>query len=191
MVPTELKELKKQLEKLLEKEFKVSIIIASAVTSYSRVLMSLALKHPEIYGNVYYTDTDSIFTDKELPMDLVSNTELGKFKLEYVFKEAVFLGPKMYAGVTTDNKYISKVKGFKDAGSITFEDMKSLLHKNGSLKLSHSKWFRNLFQSEISIKEQIYNLQKTSMKREFVYDENGIAINTKPYKINCPPSETK
>lgn len=33
-------------------------------------------------GNVYYGDTDSVVSDIELPSDMVSSTEMGKFKLE-------------------------------------------------------------------------------------------------------------
>lgn len=45
--------------------------------------------------NLFYTDTDtdSIFLDSTLSEDLISHTELGKFKLEYIFDKAVFLGP--------------------------------------------------------------------------------------------------
>ena len=53
---------------------------------------------------------------------------MGKFKLEYTFKEVVMLGPKLYMGITTDDKIVAKVKGFKNA--IDFNQMKSLLKFN-------------------------------------------------------------
>ena len=43
---------------------------------------------------LYYSDTDSIDIDKPLPEEYVGN-ELGQFKLEDIFDEAVYLAPKM------------------------------------------------------------------------------------------------
>jgi hypothetical protein len=52
--------------------------------------------------------------------------------------------------------------------------LKSLaLVKDGRLKLKHSKWFRNLAESNILIKEQIYELSKNEAKREFIYNISG------------------
>ena len=92
--------------------------------------------------HIYYSDTDSLYLDHPLPKDLVDSKELGKFKLEYIFKDSIFLGPKIYAGITADNKYICKIKGFKNP--IQFDDIKTLLNKDSSLNLKHIKWFRSL-----------------------------------------------
>ena len=100
---------------------------------------------------------------------------LGQMKLEYIFTDCVFLGAKIYAGITTNGKYICKIKGFKDAKSISLEDMKSLLRKDATLSLKHSKWFRNLAESNILIKEQVYELSKNEAKREFVYNDSNEA----------------
>ena len=109
--------------------------------------------------------------------------ELGKFKLEYTFKEVVMLGPKLYMGITTDDKIVDKVKGFKNAKEINYDDFKSLLNENNvSLDLEHDKWFRNLQDSNITIKKQIYKLMKTENKRKLIYDDNGIAIGTEAFK---------
>lgn len=53
---------------LLHKESKVSISIASAVTSYARVYMSNFKKDG---FNLYYTDTDSIYIDDTLPAEMI------------------------------------------------------------------------------------------------------------------------
>jgi hypothetical protein len=45
--------------------------------------------------SIYYTDTDSIDVNRELPSHLIGD-ELGQMKLEHIFDEAIFLGPKMY-----------------------------------------------------------------------------------------------
>ena len=161
-------------------QHKCSIGIASAVTSYARAFMSKFKNNNNF--KLYYSDTDSIFIDKELPSNLIGN-EIGQFKLEYIFSEGVFLGPKIYCGVTDSGKYISKVKGYKNPQNITFDDFKSLLKKDAlPLELHHDKWFRSLSNGEITIKDQVYNLIKTENKREFIY-ENDLAINTKAFSI--------
>lgn len=72
--------------------FNGCIAHASEITSAARVEMSLVIKY--LIDNdytIYYMDTDSFFIDKPLPDHLVSNTELGKYKLEHIYKEAIFL----------------------------------------------------------------------------------------------------
>jgi len=165
---------------ILDNYTKVSISIASAVTAYSRVKM---YEYKKGGYNLYYTDTDSGFFDKPLPDHLIG-TELGKFKLENIFKDIVFLGPKIYGGITVDDKYICKIKGFKNPTSIPFDDLKNLVEKDKYLDLSHVKWFRSLLKGEIELKEQIYQLSKTANKREFIYNNNDKAIDTKAYSIN-------
>ena len=130
----------------LNNESKSSISIASAVTAYSRSYMYNIIK--DNIQNIYYSDTDSLYLDRELPKELVDSNELGKFKLEYIFKNSVYLGPKIYAGITSDNDYICKIKGFKN--SIDFDLMKSLLIKDKTLNLQHIKWFRSLVNSNIT-----------------------------------------
>ena len=103
--------------------------------------MSQFKNNPNIY--LYYTDTDSIFINGKLNEDFISN-DIGDFKLEYEFKDITFLGPKIYSGVTLTGETITKIKGYKDANSVSFEDMKSLLIENSSLPLNHKKWFKNL-----------------------------------------------
>ena len=118
---------------------------------------------------LYYTDTDSIFIGGILPKDLIGS-ELGQFKLENSFKEIVFLGPKIYSGITTQNKTITKIKGFKNAKDLNFNDIKSLLIENSKLKLNHTKWFRNI--DKIEMKEQPYLLSNTENKRKFIFNNN-------------------
>src|ERR1700721_2170316 len=153
-------------EESLESSIKTSISIASAVTAYARVHMSFFKNNPDF--ELYYTDTDSAYINKPLPDHLVGSG-LGQMKLEYVFTDCVFLGAKIYAGITTDGgRYICKIKVYKDAKSISLGDMKSLLRKDSNLTVSHNKWFRNLEEGNILIKEQLYELSKTENKREFI-----------------------
>lgn len=53
--------------------------------------------------NIFYSDTDSIFTEKTLPDSIFTNTELGLMKNELIDKSinkkvnrAIFLGNKKY-----------------------------------------------------------------------------------------------
>ena len=63
----------------LDNDSKSSISIASAVTAYARSYMYNIIK--DNIQNIYYSDTDSVYIDRELPKDLVDSKELGKFKL--------------------------------------------------------------------------------------------------------------
>lgn len=89
-----------------------SVVISAAVTAYARIIMC---KHKldilNTGGKIYYSDTDSIVTDIELPSELVSNNELGKFKLEYKVKEGIFISGKTYCLITQDDKLIKRAKG--------------------------------------------------------------------------------
>ena len=38
--------------------------------------------------NLFYSDTDSIFIDNDLSENIIGS-DIGKFKLEYIFKEVV------------------------------------------------------------------------------------------------------
>lgn len=163
--------------------FKVNIYIASAITSYARIYMSKFLGDSNLV--IYYTDTDSIDVDKPLPDEFIGK-ELGKFKLEYNFKEAIFLAPKVYGGVYIDDsdnslKEISKIKGFKN--QVSLNSLRSLLNRNESIHLNNEKWFRNLYEGNIEIKNQIYNLVVTNNKRKLKYF-NDVFIDTEPYVIN-------
>src|SRR6266478_2198430 len=80
----------------------VSIGIAAAITAYARIHMSQFKNNPDF--NLYYSDTDSIYIDKPLPEEMRSNTILGKMKLEYILKNAIFLAPKVYYLETEDGK---------------------------------------------------------------------------------------
>jgi DNA polymerase type B, organellar and viral len=77
-----------------ENEVKSNVAIAAAVTSYAGIEM---IKY-KINYNIFYTDTDSVFTSDDLPGFELGN-ELGLIKDELkgnVVNEAYFLGIKQY-----------------------------------------------------------------------------------------------
>ncbi len=168
---------KNNVDGVLDIEYSNSIAIASAITAYARVFMS-QFKNTCSFS-LLYTDTDSIFIEGILPDEMIGPL-LGQFKLENRYKEIVFLGPKIYSGITVDGKTITKVKGFKDAKTLSFDQMKSLLIKESKLDLKHVKWFRSL--DKIEMKSNPYSLSATMNKRVFLY-ENNIAIDTKAFKL--------
>ncbi len=51
-------------------------------------------------------------------------------KLETTFKEAVFLAPNVYGGISDEGE-VTKVKGFKI--SVSFDNLFSLLNKENKL----------------------------------------------------------
>ena len=144
--------------------------------------MSQFKNNPKI--NLYYTDTDSAYTDSELDDDLISSTVLGKLKLENISDKAIFLAPKVYCLNTENNGLIYKVKGLKHEIELTMNDFENLLYKDVFLEKSQTKWFKNIEKGHISVLEQIYTLKVTDNKRELIYDKNNKLINTKPYIIN-------
>lgn len=85
-------------EKDVGTDSKISNVIWSAYTTcYARLKLLDYLRQSEIF----YTDTDSLFTCNNLE---VSN-ELGKLKLEGIYKEVEFKGNKIYA---LDSTYRAK-----------------------------------------------------------------------------------
>ena len=166
--------------KLIRRSANVNVAVASAVTAYARIYMS---KFKNQKYPLYYSDTDSIYIDEKLPEELVGD-KIGQFKLENIFKDIVFLGPKIYAGITSNEEYICKVKGYKNPNLIPYKEFKNLLKHNKSLELHHDKWFRSLSKSEILIKDQVYNLVSTENKREFIKEDNGLIIDTSAFKFD-------
>jgi DNA polymerase elongation subunit (family B) len=110
----------------------VSISIASAITAYARIHMSQFKNNPDF--KLFYSDTDSAYTDKPLPEDLVNSKVLGKMKLEHICDKAIFLAPKMYCLQTVEGKVIYKVKGLSHDVNLTMDNFEQLLYKDTFIK---------------------------------------------------------
>lgn len=168
----------------------ISTPLAIFTTAYARILMSeYKIKYQD---NLYYSDTDSLVLDCELPSDKVGK-ELGKFKLEYKVQEGVFISPKVYALLLEDSSEIIKVKGLKDANKkVSFNDLKSLTHDHEyqnqildtNIKLNNDRWVRNIAGKDIQILKSCYTLSFNENKRLWVTDQEGNLINTKPFNID-------
>ena len=158
-------------DKFSDSSLNVNIAIGIATSSYARIHMSKFKNNPKY--NLYYTDTDSIYTDQPLPSHLLNDRKLGCMKLENVLTDFVAIAPKVYGGVTVNGEEFTKVKGFKD--SVSFIQLKSLLNNDkGQLKLMHQKWINQTSNSLIKIKDSEYNLKPTTNKRELIFRNNTL-----------------
>jgi hypothetical protein len=141
----------------------INVAVASAITAGARIAMS---KVKNIKGmKVFYSDTDSIHTNMILPAEIVSETELGKFKLERVCSKAIYLAPKVYALVDLNGKETIKIKGLSkqaiENSGITFNNLETLLLKDQKLNFNQNKWFNSIKEGNITIKSQKYTLNVT------------------------------
>jgi DNA polymerase type B, organellar and viral len=159
-----------------------NVAVSSAISSYGRVLMSNVKNN--INNILFYSDTDSVFTNTPLSEDLVGSS-LGKFTLENQFIKFICLGHKIYGGITTDGKEIIKIKGLSKENLPSYKDLETLLEYGKSLEKDNKKAFRNIKLGEIMIKNLSYVVQPTSNKRHFVYENNKI-IGTKSINVWSP-----
>jgi hypothetical protein len=112
------------------------------------------------FENIYYCDTDSIFTTKPLSSDFLHLTQLGKFKLEQIIKSANFYSPKCYDYVSFDDEHIIKSKGIKSK-FITDDDL-SKLQNNETVNKSHTVFKKSL--DGVKIIKQEFNITSTDKK---------------------------
>jgi len=116
----------------LKKNPNVCVAISANITASARVFMA---KFKINNDALYYSDTDSIDTSILLDPKFVGS-ELGQFKLEHIFKESVYLAPKVYGGITNNYEYV-KVKGLKNV--LTYKELVPLLYKEKSLEIKQDK----------------------------------------------------
>lgn len=151
---------------------------------YPKPLSKLKLDILNKRGNIYYSDTDSIVTDIELPESLISNTELGKIKLEHKIAKGIFISGKTYCMINVKGEYINMAKGIK-ANSLSYNNYVDLLNKkdiNTAIK-SESKVDWQV--GHVIIRDKVVTIRNDSyIKRHNVLDDNGKWIDTKPLYIN-------
>lgn len=86
-------------EEIHEPSINSVMSIAGYITTMARsVLWEAMASIIDKNGELYYCDTDSIFTNIKLPKEITSQTELGKWALEDTIPkgEAEFIAPKHY-----------------------------------------------------------------------------------------------
>jgi hypothetical protein len=90
----------------------IQIQISAYVTSYARIELFKAFENTwKNKGSVYYCDTDSLVTDKELDPELIHDSIFGKLDREGIIKNAVYNQPKVYAEEVEGGTYVLKFKG--------------------------------------------------------------------------------
>ena len=82
----------KEMEETTKQPANTAVQLSAAIADYARIVLYPFIKRDDCY----YTDTDSIVVQNELPEEMVSPSEIGKFKKEHYVKEGIFLAPKSY-----------------------------------------------------------------------------------------------
>ena len=113
-----------------------------------------------------------------LPPEHLDSTQLGKFKLEHIFKEGIFVAPKIYYLELEDGTTVTKCKGY--SGKLNKAQYLELL-KGHALNLLVTRWKRSSVEGSVQIKKNLpYILNPHFNKRQKVFDPNGQWINTTP-----------
>jgi hypothetical protein len=90
---------------------KVSVAIASAITAYSRILMTPYIIN---YQNSILTiDTDGVKYEGTINSELIG-PELGQMKHEGTYTDSVFVAPKIYGLFNKNSIPVIKAKGLKN-----------------------------------------------------------------------------
>lgn len=111
----------------------VSVPISAAITAYGRIHMAkIKLEILNKGGKIYYSDTDIIVTNIELPESMVNNKDIGKLKLEHKVKEAYFISNKTYCIIDNNDELTKKAKGV-NRNQLTLKDYKDMYTKNKSI----------------------------------------------------------
>lgn len=152
-----------------------SVVISSVISASARIHMSQFKTDPKL--NIF--DTDSIDVNSELDPMLIGD-ELGQMKLEHIFDEAVFLGPKMYGGKTADYEYV-RIKGLKNP--IEFNELKPLLKKGNNLEIKQEKWYSDVSNGKFHIKDELYTLIVTDSKIKLLYTNDDLFYDTEPLTL--------
>lgn len=167
----------------------INVAAAAVITGGARVHMSHFKNLDGV--RLYYSDTDSVVLNKELHPDLV-NDKLGGLKLEYEIDRAVFLSPKVYGLITTKGNTVLKIKGVSkkaiEAENIEFGDLVTLLEEGYFETYDQEKWFKKIYDGDITVKQVTYQLQVTNNKRAPIYEQlddpskTRIFSDTRPYR---------
>ena len=138
------------------------IRFSSYISALSRCNLSEVMRDIG-HENIYYCDTDSIFTSKKPSDKYIDNNILGKWKEETKtpINRALFLAPKTYYYNCDDNINDMKAKGIK-AKELSYNDYNNVL-KGEIMKISqeNNMFFRSYEGVKINITNRdirpIYN----------------------------------
>ena len=158
-----------------------NVAIAAAITSYARIHM---MKF-KLNGNIFYTDTDSVFTDKPLDFRLIGS-ELGLMKDELnglLIKEAYFLGVKKY-GYWYLDEFGNRIEKSTIAGipknSVSFDEIKSLVAGKSLTRDINNSFFHDFSKLDINIKSHKATISFNPEKELINNEYQAPTINTTP-----------
>jgi len=158
----------------VRKSVKSNVAISAAITAYGRIIMADFKMNP----NVYYTDTHSIFTDKELDEIFVGD-DLGLMKDELkgqsingFIDEAIFLGNKQYIikydALNQETGEIKKVVVSKYSGikrdTLTWEHFESLINSKEIKIKTKNRFIRSHKNLNIRITSRTLNISNKHSK---------------------------
>lgn len=133
-------------------------------------------------SQVYYCDTDSIFT----PDVLLSSNEIGKLKNERSCKWGEFLIPKGYRVIDSDDKEIYKFKGVPHCDNFKHDEkcnhtIKDFWSNNFNTELKRLIKIKTGLKMNRLINSQYLITKHSTLKNEKrIYDDKG---NSKPLEI--------
>ncbi|KAF3951624.1 hypothetical protein CMV_022749 [Castanea mollissima] len=156
-----------------------AVQLAAAITAYARIYMYPYISREDCY----YTDTDSVVLGQKIPVEEVSPSALGKFKLEDFLLKGYFLAPKAYY-YETQEKGVLKFKGpLKDHVS---KEIFEILLKDPDTKIpvkNIHKFKVNLKKLTVGEEERIETLGiKLGNKRKPVFS-SGNWVDSEPIDI--------
>ena len=99
-----------------------------------------------------------------------------------MFREGIFVSPKIYFLELEDGTSINKCKGY--SGKFNKEQYLSLL-KGQSLDLRITRWTINLEEGIVQVRKDLsYRLNPIFLKRNKVFNSQGVWIDTRPLVLN-------
>nr|ARI44248.1 hypothetical protein [Lentinula edodes] len=119
---------------------------------------------------IYYTDTDSIFTDYDLnPEEIGSDIGLMKDELKSnLISEAYFLGIKQYGYYYYDKNTNERIEKSVFAGvirdSLTFNEIKKIFNGKTIEKETSTRFYKSLKNLNITIKNIKISIKKNNTK---------------------------
>lgn len=169
--------------------------ILSFIYSYARgMLYDTFMQILNKGGNVYYCDTDSVFTNLELKNH---DTELGKLALEHKDIQLAYFGlPKSYALKLSKKEQkelrekqvkkidIVKFKGF-DVESVLFDDLQKFVEDKEEIseKRISTSTLKRIMGGSMGAYECL-EIKKTTQESSFLKREKVGKYDTKPIKMN-------
>jgi hypothetical protein len=147
--------------------------LAAWITSLARIRLS---RFMEMCGNfqVYYTDTDCIYTVADLP----TGTGLGVMKLEHAeIEEARFAAPKAYRLMHVGKPESVKVKGFSQFGKGFDPKDFDALERGEPIVCSRMTKFRTVLKGkDFGIVKKTKHMLEQVNKRDFAEDGSSTPL---------------